>query len=71
MICPMTRIQIRTSKKPAIGARYLKPLATRISRTVPTDTSVMRARKISPGRITQEKRGVSGNNAAVTAISFF
>ena len=54
MICPMIRIQISTSKKPATGARYLKPRETKTSRTVPRETSVILARKISTGKTTQE-----------------
>jgi hypothetical protein len=51
MICPMAIIQMKTSKKPRIGAITLFPLETKIMRMVPRDTSITRAMRINNGNI--------------------
>jgi hypothetical protein len=43
----ITVIQTNTSKKPMSGARYLFPRETRIIRIVPSDTSMILAKKIN------------------------
>jgi hypothetical protein len=57
MIWLMARSQTEISKKPSSGAKTRLPLDTKIILTVPMDTSHMRARKISRGRIAQLKTG--------------
>jgi len=69
IICPMTRIQISTSKKPASGAMYLKPLHTKINRTVSGLTSRTLAPKIRMGKMIQAWIGELENRFAVMSAT--
>ncbi len=51
----MATIQMKTSKKPRIGATIFIPRATKMIRIVPIVTSQIRAKKMNNGTMTREK----------------
>ena len=53
IIWPIAKSQIKISRNPTIGARYLIPFEIKIILIVPKLTSQTRAKKIKIGRIIQ------------------